>query len=350
MNAIEKGYHALRGTKLFFELQLLDSWSPVLRAKVVLMTTSMMAAVSGLVLAMLLLPARAQGQPARSGVAISAQSDSAEQARTAYTHGQAEYNLNNYQDAVKYFEEAYRLKPVPGLLFNIGQCYRALGELQRAAAAYRSYLRNAAEGDRNRGRVKELLTEMQTAIARQETAKAAKPQGLAKDAEGKQDAALAGPRRVPAPPDSNGATAARSSSTAGEAPVGAATVAGGAGAARGNSMNGGHAVNVNSIAGGVSAAPANALAISPAARMADPAPRLWTWVAAGGAVVALGAGTAFGLKSRNAAQELTAREHSTSEIAAQSGEVKTNATKANVLFAAGAVLAVAAGVLFVIHF
>ena len=73
-------------------------------------------------------------------------------------------------------------------------------------------------------------------------------------------------------------------------------------------------------------------------------------MAAGAAVAALGGGTLFGLKSSSAASSLQAAPHSRAEIDATQAAIKSDAGKANLLFAAGGVLLVAAGVFFALEF
>ena len=61
--------------------------------------------------------------------------------------GEAEpINLNalneiaNYKEALEEFAKAYKLQPLPALLYNIGRCQESLGNLKAAVASYREYL------------------------------------------------------------------------------------------------------------------------------------------------------------------------------------------------------------------
>src|SRR5438552_7486793 len=115
-------------------------------------------------------------------VSLAAAADDASDARgarAAFQKGQTEYNLGNYVEAAKHFEETYRSKPVPALLFNIAQCYRFTGNLEKAVQTYRSFLRNAPATDRNIALAKELLLQVEAALATKTRAEQRAPHGLA---------------------------------------------------------------------------------------------------------------------------------------------------------------------------
>ena len=67
---------------------------------------------------------------------------------------------------------------MPALLFNIAQCYRFIGNLDKAVQTYRSYLRNAPPTDKNITLAKELLQQVETALAAQEKASHSAPHGV----------------------------------------------------------------------------------------------------------------------------------------------------------------------------
>ena len=50
------------------------------------------------------------------------------------------FDLGDFEKARNLYAEAYELKPLPGFLFNIGQCHKKLGEWNKAAFYYRRYL------------------------------------------------------------------------------------------------------------------------------------------------------------------------------------------------------------------
>jgi tetratricopeptide (TPR) repeat protein len=101
--------------------------------------------------------------PARAAAAADAEA----QARTRFSEGNLAYDVGDFDKALKSFSEAYRLKPLPGFLFNMAQCHRQLGQYSRAAFLYRRYLSlepNAASAPM----VRELAQEMEAQARAQE--------------------------------------------------------------------------------------------------------------------------------------------------------------------------------------
>jgi tetratricopeptide (TPR) repeat protein len=71
---------------------------------------------------------------------VEAGADVEVQARAKFAEGNLSYDLGEFQKALAAYSEAYRLRPLPGFLFNIAQCHRQLGRPERAAFFYRRYL------------------------------------------------------------------------------------------------------------------------------------------------------------------------------------------------------------------
>jgi tetratricopeptide (TPR) repeat protein len=71
-----------------------------------------------------------------------------------------EYNVGDFEAALTDVTKAYKLRPAPALLFNIGQCHRALHHWEKAEFFYRGYLREKPEAT-NRDKVEALIEEMQ---------------------------------------------------------------------------------------------------------------------------------------------------------------------------------------------
>jgi len=82
-----------------------------------------------LCLALLLLP----------GAALAA-SPSEKAARAAALEAKKAFDLGDFTTAIAKYEEAYKLKSAPGLLFNLGQSHRRAGNLDRATFYFRRYL------------------------------------------------------------------------------------------------------------------------------------------------------------------------------------------------------------------
>lgn len=69
-----------------------------------------------------------------------------------------DYDLGSFDKALDEAEQAYRLDPLPQILFNIAQCHRALKHWEQAAFFYRRYLLKLPAAP-NRRTVDDLLTE-----------------------------------------------------------------------------------------------------------------------------------------------------------------------------------------------
>jgi tetratricopeptide (TPR) repeat protein len=139
-----------------------------------------------------------------------------QEAKARYTTGQSHYNLNEFQEALQDFKEAYRLFPDPVFLFNVAQCERQLGNLDEAIKFYRSYLRNKPRAP-NRQEVERRIDEMQAAIDAKKVASEKPPLNLVPPATGDEP-------HVSAPVPSTTATVAPTSQTV-AAPVPTATPA-----------------------------------------------------------------------------------------------------------------------------
>jgi tetratricopeptide (TPR) repeat protein len=83
-------------------------------------------------------------------------------AKALFESGTSHYNLNEFDEALRDFKEAYRIRPDPVFLFNIAQCYRQLGDPKAAASFYRSYRRELPNAP-NRAEVDRLIDEMDRA-------------------------------------------------------------------------------------------------------------------------------------------------------------------------------------------
>jgi tetratricopeptide (TPR) repeat protein len=71
-----------------------------------------------------------------------------------------DYNVGDFDSALKEATAAYKLDPRPGLLYNLGQVHRALHHWEQAEFYYRGYLRGQPNAS-NRAAVEQLIAEMQ---------------------------------------------------------------------------------------------------------------------------------------------------------------------------------------------
>lgn len=109
---------------------------------------------------------------ALAGVAFA---DNKEAAKESYSEGKRHYDLGEYDAALTAFKKAYLNYEEPVFLFNIAQCYRALGDRPGAVRSYRAFLRNWPKAP-NREQVERIVSELEAAIAQDASARAAPPQ------------------------------------------------------------------------------------------------------------------------------------------------------------------------------
>jgi tetratricopeptide (TPR) repeat protein len=100
--------------------------------------------------------------------------DAEKLARTHFRRGETHFAMGRFADALKEYQAAYELKPLPGFLFNIGQCHRNLGHLEEAVFSFKRYLRLKPDAA-NHAAVEELATELERQLAAQ---KATRPPAL----------------------------------------------------------------------------------------------------------------------------------------------------------------------------
>jgi tetratricopeptide (TPR) repeat protein len=84
------------------------------------------------------------------------------------------YDIREYDKALVEFKSAYLAQPDPAFLFNVGQCYRKLGQNQQALNFFQEYLKKAPPDDPNRSQVEARVRDIEAEAKLQaETAQAA---------------------------------------------------------------------------------------------------------------------------------------------------------------------------------
>lgn len=78
--------------------------------------------------ALVVLPCSAWAQPVEA------------QARRIALEGKKAFDTGDFVTAIARYEEAYKLKAAPNLLFNLGQCHRKSGRLDEALSYFRRFL------------------------------------------------------------------------------------------------------------------------------------------------------------------------------------------------------------------
>ena len=127
---------------------------------------------------------------ALSSPALCAENDKAV-ARAHYETATRLYDLREYSKALDEYKAAYLAKPDPAFLFNIGQCYRRLGETSSALDFYRQYLKKTPADDPNRAQADARIHDIE-AGRESDDDPFAKPDG--------KTTRLPEPQRIPATP------------------------------------------------------------------------------------------------------------------------------------------------------
>ena len=81
------------------------------------------------------------------------------QAKAEFDRGMRYYDLGEFSLALEHFRASYRAEPHPDLLFNMAQCYRNLGQDERAIFFFERYVENLPTGA-DAGEVDSLLNEL----------------------------------------------------------------------------------------------------------------------------------------------------------------------------------------------
>ena len=112
---------------------------------------------------------------AMGGTAIAAsESAKSKAAKAHYEEGLKRYNLGEFKAALDAFKAGYLEKADPVFLFNLGQCYRKLGDAENAIQEYAAYLRERPDAP-NREDVVRVVAELKQAIKSKEAGIAAAP-------------------------------------------------------------------------------------------------------------------------------------------------------------------------------
>ena len=82
-------------------------------------------------------------------------------AKRHFDRGQKLFNLGKFDEALDEYQQAYEAKEIPAFLFNIGQCYRNLGDYDAAVFSFKKYLKLEPDAD-NREQVEDYITELET--------------------------------------------------------------------------------------------------------------------------------------------------------------------------------------------
>ena len=102
--------------------------------------------------------------PGTSAWAQSGDSDDAK-AKALFRQAQTAYDLAEFDKALSLYSEAYKTKPLPGFLFNLGQCHRQTGNYERAAFFFQRFIDNSAPKAPNVELARQLVDDMRKKVA-----------------------------------------------------------------------------------------------------------------------------------------------------------------------------------------
>jgi len=81
-------------------------------------------------------------------------------AKRFYDRGEKLFALGKFDEALEEYQKAYDAKPLPDFLFNIGQCYRNLGDYDAAIFSFKKFLKLDPDAE-NREQVEEYISDLE---------------------------------------------------------------------------------------------------------------------------------------------------------------------------------------------
>jgi tetratricopeptide (TPR) repeat protein len=96
-------------------------------------------------------------------------------ARRHFERGEKLFALGKFDEALEEYETAFDAKPLPGFLYNIGQCYRNLADYDQAIFSFKKYLKLDPDAG-NREAVERLIEELEEKKAQGDSQKFVKKQ------------------------------------------------------------------------------------------------------------------------------------------------------------------------------
>jgi len=116
------------------------------------------------------------------------------EAKAHFAQGKSLQDAGKWDDAIREYEAAYKLVPLPQLQFNIGQCQRLKGDKQKAIAAYEAFVA-AAPDDAHADEAREQIASLRLRIQVEEAEAASRRATAEAEAAHKQAAELEAARK-----------------------------------------------------------------------------------------------------------------------------------------------------------
>lgn len=86
-------------------------------------------------------------------------------AQKHFERGERMFSLGRFEEALEAYQSAFEARPLPEFLFNIGQCYRNLGDYRSAIFSFRKYLKLVPDAP-NRRSVEATIAKLETELER----------------------------------------------------------------------------------------------------------------------------------------------------------------------------------------
>jgi hypothetical protein len=283
--------------------------------------------------------------------------DDVAEAKARFRRGAELYRASRWREAIAEFEAAYRLKPHGAIHFNVAQCRERLGEWPGALRGYHDYLREVPDA-KDRAAVQASIRRIEerlAAVGVQALLVYSDPPG----AEVRLDGRLRGatPLHVALPPGRYAlALALEGHESVAEdvelAPAASRTIEVALRPAPRPAAPPAGARDAPGVKPDLTVAPpaAGEAPAAPAAPRGPERRRVYTWVAAGTAVAAVVAGAYFGTQASGDEDALRAMATPDGDAAERyASGARSNARKANVLYALGGGAAAAGVTLFFVE-
>ena len=94
-----------------------------------------------------------------------------DRARALFDRAEVHFSLRAFDKALPLYAAAYRIKPMPEFLFNMGQCHRYMGNHERAIFHYRQFILKKPETSQ-RSQVEQLIAESEGKLRAEQAAAA----------------------------------------------------------------------------------------------------------------------------------------------------------------------------------
>lgn len=132
-------------------------------------------------------------------VALAQEDEATQRAKELFKKAEVHFSVGEFTKALALYKEAFKTKPLPAFLFNIGQCHRNMGRCDKALFFFKQYLIRTPDPP-NRADVEKLIKICEAQVKAEKTEPAAATQPAAQPPEPPESAAASRPAQQPEPP------------------------------------------------------------------------------------------------------------------------------------------------------